>query len=88
MSKRGNYPYLSADMFPQNPNITTSLRITSTTSRTGSVISNQSSSIYIPRPTINYGYSSSSTLVSRLKNIKVMVKRLFKPKTLDFETAI
>ena len=31
MSKRGNYPYLSADMFPQNPNITTSLRITSTT---------------------------------------------------------
>lgn len=95
MSKRVNLPYSTQDLFPQSVTTPSSLRMAGGTStRTGSIVSNQSS-MYMPRPTLNYGWSSSSSsltsgsnLASRLNNIKTMIKRLFKPKTLDFETAI
>lgn len=95
MSKRVNLPYSTQDLFPQSVATPSSLRIAGGTStRTGSIVSNQSS-MYIPRPTLNYGWPSSSSsstssnnFVSRLHNTKTMIKRLFKPKTLDFETAI
>ncbi|RCK63504.1 Protein GMH1 [Candida viswanathii] len=92
MSKRVNLPYTTQDLFPQPAATPSSLRMAGASTRTGSIVSNQSS-MYVPRPTLNYGWSSTSSsapssIASRLNNIKTMIKRLFKPKTLDFETAI
>ncbi|MDC6272206.1 unc-50 family protein [Acetobacter pasteurianus] len=74
-----------------------------TSTRAGSIISTPSS-IYYPRPTLHhhgkssplsssyntqtFGSASSIFSRNRFKTIRKLVKRLFKPSTLDFETAI
>ncbi|KAL6450873.1 GMH1 Protein GMH1 [Candida maltosa Xu316] len=81
MSKRANLPYTTQDLFPQSFGTPSSVRMgAGTSTRTGSIISAQSS--------IGSSSSSGVNLASRLKNVKTMVKRLFKPRTLDFETAV
>ncbi|CAI5757248.1 unnamed protein product [Candida verbasci] len=90
MSKRANLPYTTQDLFPQvggsnlihNENLSPPKTI-----RTNSVTSNLSSNLYIPRSTSNF-HSNNSTFSFNLKNYKTMFKRLLKPNTLDFETAI
>ncbi|EGW32642.1 uncharacterized protein SPAPADRAFT_61702 [Spathaspora passalidarum NRRL Y-27907] len=96
MSKRVNLPYTTQDLFPQSVATPSTSRFGfgggggSTTA--GSIVSGTgTSSIFTPRmnytPTLGIS-SHTSGLSSHFKNIKVMTKRLFKPATLDFETAI
>ncbi|KAI5954653.1 hypothetical protein KGF54_002429 [Candida jiufengensis] len=94
-SKRLNLPYTTQDLFPQS--ISTSQSKTPNSTRAGSIISTPSS-FYIPRPNLHHynskTYKSSFKKATnfftniKFKNLKIMTKRLFKPSTLDFETAI
>lgn len=91
MSKRANLPYTTQDLFPQiaatpntprfpsgpNPSITHG-------SITGASFISTASSAYTTRSL----RSQSSRFSSKFQNIKKMARRLFKPTTLDFETAI
>ncbi|KAK6199562.1 UNC-50 family-domain-containing protein [Scheffersomyces amazonensis] len=89
MSKRVNLPYSTQDLFPHVASTPNSSRFVGSTTA-GSIISTHSS-LYTPR-TNNYNssssISSSHTISSRFQNLKKMIRRLFKPTTLDFETAI
>ncbi|KAK6462803.1 UNC-50 family-domain-containing protein [Scheffersomyces coipomensis] len=93
MSKRINLPYSTQDLFPQVAGTPNSSRLVGSTTA-GSIISNNSSMInhnYTFHPASTSTSSSStttSTLSNRFQNLKKMFKRLFKPTTLDFETAI
>lgn len=78
MSKRFNLPYTTQDLFPKVPSTPGSLH-TRAESISGSFISNGSDS---SRDTFNVNTSSS------LQTLKKLFKRLFKPNTLDFETAV
>lgn len=81
MTKRLNLPYTTQDLFPQSAPSTKHGSM-----RAGSITSTPSS-LYIPRPTFHHN-STSFKFKNKFKNVKTMVKRLFKPSTLDFETAI
>ncbi|KAI5961413.1 uncharacterized protein KGF55_004036 [Candida pseudojiufengensis] len=96
-SKRINLPYTTQDLFPQSMT-TQSNSKTPNSTRAGSIISTPSS-FYLPRPNLHHynsktsykqKFKKASNFISRIefKNLKTMIKRLFKPKTLDFETAI
>lgn len=85
MSKRANLPYTYQDLFPHTSNSPRELR-------TPGSISGASFSESFPR--IGRRSSSSAFVPSRtssrndrLGNWKKLLKRLFKPNTLDFETA-
>ncbi|RLV94715.1 Protein GMH1 [Spathaspora sp. JA1] len=96
MSKRVNLPYTTQDLFPQSVATPTASRFGfggggSTTA--GSIISGTgTSSIYTPRLNYTSNLPSANTIshgfTSKFRNLRVMIKRLFKPATLDFETAI
>lgn len=81
MSKRFNLPYTTQDLFPQVATSPNGPRQGQSGSVTGGSFLSTASSNF----TTNY--TSSSTL-DNIQNMKKMFKRLFKPTTLDFETAI
>lgn len=77
MSKRANLPYTTQDLFPASA---PSLVRVSHLVGPGLLVSNSSS--FVTRPYV------PKTTSSRLQNTRRMLRRLFKPTTLDFETAI
>ncbi|CAK9436784.1 uncharacterized protein LODBEIA_P13060 [Lodderomyces beijingensis] len=97
MPKRLNLPYTTQDLFPQSNTSPSKSNGAPASSTRGSIISTPSS-IYIPRSTLHQSKNGSSGtsgsastgvhFENRFKTIRTMIKRLFKPTTLDFETAI
>ncbi|KAK6453976.1 UNC-50 [Scheffersomyces xylosifermentans] len=83
MSKRFNLPYTTQDLFPQT---VPTPQFVSHGSVTGASFISSASSAY--NGNNSHSMSSSSTLAGRFQSFKKMAKRLFKPTTLDFETAI
>lgn len=89
MNNRVNLPYTTQDLFPQANQTPNSFRFPSQLSNLGgagsiaggSFVSTASSAFVDNTFTPRNGKS-------RLQNFKKMLKRLFKPTTLDFETAI
>lgn len=83
MSKRANLPYTYQDLFPQ---VTASPR----DFRTAGSISGVSLTETVRNGSVAFTPTRTSSAASegKLANMKKMLRRLFKPRTLDFETAI
>ncbi|KAG7662167.1 uncharacterized protein J8A68_004295 [[Candida] subhashii] len=91
MSKRVNLPYTTQDLFPQTLPTPNTSRFGVGSVGGGSIASGAASSLYTPRSTTNYYFNNNNyntSMTNKFRNFKVMIKRLFKPTTLDFETAI
>lgn len=80
MNKRFNLPYTTQDLFPQTSIPSTSLRFPQGSVTGGSFISTSSSTF---TNNTNNDYTGGN-----VQNLRKMFKRLFKPTTLDFETAM
>ncbi|CAH6718188.1 protein Gmh1p [[Candida] jaroonii] len=80
MNKRSNLPYTTQDLFAQPPPTPGSSR-TRPGSISGSIGSNASNGHY---EAPSFANSNTSTL----RSLQKMLKRVFKPTTLDFETAM
>ncbi|SGZ53875.1 CIC11C00000001597 [Sungouiella intermedia] len=83
MSKRANLPYTYQDLFPQATLSPRDFRTPGSVSGVSFTETVRNGSIAFT-PARNAGSASES----RIANWKTMFKRLFKPRTLDFETAI
>lgn len=85
-NKRLNLPYSTQDLFPQaggSPSLRFPVPQGSVTGGGGS-LGSYASSAFTP----SFVSSGDSTMASKLRDIKKMFRRAFKPTTLDFETAI
>lgn len=83
MSKRANLPYTYQDLFPQAAASPQNFRTP------GSIVSGASFTETVRNGSIAFTPArNSAASENKLANWKKMFRRLFKPKTLDFETAI